>query len=102
MENKKWFDSKEEAEVFLDERRNEAKARIEGRGDVILGDSSFTYQDFIWKYEDGVFKQTDERKWFTHLGLSTRQMMEDLRHLGIDANVELEKILSEELKKLGT
>ena len=102
MENKKWFDSKEEAEVFLDERRNEAKARIEERGDVILGDSSFTYQDLIWKYEDGVFKQTDERKWFTHLGLSTRQMMEDLRHLGIDANAELEKILSEELKKLGT
>lgn len=99
MENKKWFDSKEEAEAFLDERRNEAKARIEERGDVILGDSSFTYQDFIWKYEDGVFKQTDERKWFTRLGLSTRQMMEDLKHLGIDANAELEKILSEELKK---
>jgi viroplasmin and RNaseH domain-containing protein len=30
MENKKWFDSKEEAEAFLDERRNEAILRNTG------------------------------------------------------------------------
>lgn len=62
---KRYFNTKEKAAIHLKYRKDCAYKRIKERGDYVLGDASFTYQDH-------------RKKWVVFLQIITKQMMNDL------------------------
>lgn len=102
---KKRFDSKEEAEIELEILRKEAYKRIEDDGDEIISDGSFVYTDFIWSEAENIGglyqrRQLNEKKWFTYMGIITKQMINDLRNQTPFLDVmDIESKLVEEMTK---
>ena len=77
----RYFNTKEAAERHLEYRKKCAIKGIEKRGDKIVRDNSFVYQDYIWsKYDEKTHSvtQTNTIKWFTFLELVTYNMIMDL------------------------
>ena len=106
----KYYNTKETAERTLQYRKNAAIKRIEKRGDVILGDNSYVYQDYLWKKDKIDFgmgempcmTQTNTLKWFTWLALVTRDMIEDLKNMKGFAEIQDEELrLIDSLKNEG-
>ncbi len=95
---KKYFNTKEKAIKHLEYRTQRAYTRIEKRGDKILGDASFIYQN-------------KSGKWIVFVQILTQSMMKDLEEVqglfdGITPLIPFtpaEKIMKSEkkLKKLG-
>jgi hypothetical protein len=85
----RYYNTKEAAERALQCRKSAAIKRIEKRGDVVLGDNSHVYQNYLWKKDEVDFgmgimpcmTQTNTLKWFTWLALVTRDMIEDLNKM---------------------
>ena len=90
----RYFDTKEEAEIFLEQRRTESINRIKERGDTIIADKSHVYQKFIWeKYGEYSMHETNIMKWFTFLEIYTQQMIDDLKAMNpLDYDAELKEI----------
>ena len=85
MHNK--FDTREEAEAYLEVRRKEALLDIEKKGWTVLNDSSIVYFDCIYS-----------EKWKTMLLITTQEMIDDLKNMKpFDYDEELRII--EKLKK---
>ena len=95
---KKYFNTKEKAIKHLEYRTQRAYTRIEKRGDKILGNASFIYQN-------------KSGKWLVFVQILTQSMMKDLEEVqglfdGITPLIPFtptEKIMKSEkkLKKLG-
>ena len=62
---KKYFNTKEKAIKHLEYRTQRAYSRIEKRGDKILGDASFVYQN-------------NAGKWVVFIQILTESMMKDI------------------------
>jgi hypothetical protein len=119
--SKRYFNTKETAERHLEVRRKVAYKRIEKKGWKIVSDNSFVYQDFLWKHEEKPFDetlvgkllkpaypkqecknsileshQTDIKKWFTFLAITTDELIKDLLNFkNIDTEAELEAVLND-------
>ena len=94
----RYFNTKEAAERYLEYRKKIAIKHIEKRGDKIVRDNSFVYQDYLWsKYDEKTMSvtQTDTVKWFTFLGLVTYNMIMDLLNITglMEIQAEEEKLL---------
>lgn len=87
---KKIFNTKEKADKHLAYRKECAYIRIEKRGDKVLSDRSRVYKD------------AQDEKWKVHMGIWTKQMIEDIEKIkGFDYDAHLSALLpytSEELK----
>jgi hypothetical protein len=103
---KEHFDTKIGALRSLVKRRNEAREDIKKKGWTIVKDDSFVYQDFIWtkpapinpNEPNGLHQstQTDIKKWFVFLAITTDEMIKDLMNFKyVDAEAELEALLKE-------
>ena len=100
----RYFNTKEAAERHLEYRKKCAIKEIEKRGDKIIRDNSFVYQDYIWsKYDEKTHSvtQTNTIKWFTFLELVTYNMIMDLLQMKGLSEIQAEeekllKCLSEE------
>jgi hypothetical protein len=84
---KRYFNTKEKAQKFLEIRRNRALKDIEKRGQTVIGDNSCVYQDYLWEKstinlfgqgELSCMTQTNKLKWFTWLAIVTQEMVDDL------------------------
>ena len=90
----RYYNTKETAERALQRRKDAAIKRIEKRGDRIVRDESFVYEDYIWtKYDEKTMSvtQTDTKKWFTFLALTTYQMIMDLLQMKGFAELQAEE-----------
>jgi hypothetical protein len=103
---KEHFDTKIGALRNLVKRRDEVREDINKKGWTIVKDESFVYQDFIWtkpapinpNEPDGLHSstQTDIKKWFVFLAITTDEMIKDLMNFkNVDAEAELEALLKE-------
>ena len=98
----RYYNTKETAERALQRRKDVAIKHIAKRGDKIVRDNSFVYQDYIWtKYDEKTTSvtQTDTKKWFTFLALVTYNMIMDL--LQMKGLAEIQEAEEKLLKNIG-
>ena len=98
----RYYNTKETAERALQRRKDVAIKHIAKRGDKIVRDNSFVYQDYIWtKYDEKTpsVTQTDTKKWFTFLALVTYNMIMDL--LQMKGLAEIQEAEEKLLKNIG-
>lgn len=96
---KRFFNSEEAALRELETRKKYAIKRIEKRGDKIIRDNSFVYQENTWERRIGYSIMTDKTKWYTSLELITQKMVDNLKKIKpLNFEAELEILMNENLR----